>query len=67
MPLFVVISGKWAYTFSPDYEQLLAQQIQGDTPAKARASLLKTGVISYASVPETLPPAMYINFLVLVG
>jgi hypothetical protein len=66
-PLSVAMSGKWAYTFSPDYQQRLAQQIQGDTPAKARASLLKTGVISYASVPETLPPAMYITFLVLVG
>jgi hypothetical protein len=66
-PVSVAIRGKWAYTFSPDYQQRLAQQIHGDTPAKARASLLKTGVISYASVPETLPPAMYITFLVLVG
>jgi hypothetical protein len=66
-PLTVALSGKWAYTFSQDYEQLLAQRIAGDSPAKARASLLKTGVISYASIPNTLPAAMYINFLVLVG
>jgi len=66
-PLVVTISGKWVYTFSPDYEQLLAQRIAGDSPARAKAYLFKTGVISYASVPNTLPPAMYINFLVLVG
>ena len=66
-PLLVTISGKWVYTFSPDYEQLLAQRIAGDSPARAKAYLFKTGVISYASVPNTLPPAMYINFLVLVG
>ena len=66
-PLVVTISGKWVYTFSPDYEQLLAQSIAGDTPAKARKYLLSTGIISSASVPSTLPPAMYITFLVLVG
>ena len=66
-PVSVTISGKWAYTFSPDYEQLLAQHIAGDSPAKARKVLLQTGVIAYASIPSTLPPAMYINFLVLVG
>jgi hypothetical protein len=66
-PLFVTISGKWGYTFSPDYEQLLAEKIAGDTPARARKYLLSTGVIVQASVPNTLPPAMYINFLVLIG
>ena len=67
-PVFVTIRGKWAYTFSPDYEQLLAQQIAGDTPAQARKALLGTGIIAYASIPNTLPPAaMYINFLVLVA
>jgi Baseplate J-like protein len=67
IPLSVTISGKWAYTFSQDYEQLLAQGIQGESPARAKAYLLKAGVISYASVPATLPSAEYINFLVLVG
>ena len=66
-PLTVSLNGKWAYTFSQDYKQLLAQGIQGESPAKARASLLKTGIISYASVPQTLPSAGYIDFLVLVG
>lgn len=66
-PVSVTISGKWVYTFTPDYEQFLAQQIEADTPAQARKVLLRTGVISYASVPNTLPSSMYINFLVLVG
>jgi hypothetical protein len=66
-PVSVTISGKWAYTFSPDYEQLLAQSIAGDSPAKARKVLLRTGVISYVSIPSTLPPALYINFVVLEG
>ncbi len=66
-PFIVTISGKWAYTCSPDYEQFLAQVIQGDSPAKARASLLKFGVIAYASIPHTLPSVEYIDFLVLVG
>lgn len=67
-PFSVTIKGSWSFTFSQDYEQLLAQQIAGDTPAQARKVLLRTGVISSASVPSTLPPeATYINFLVLVG
>jgi hypothetical protein len=66
-PLTVTISGTWAYTFSPDYEQVLAEHIAGDSPAQARAYLLGTRVISSASIPGTLPPdAMYINFVVLV-
>lgn len=66
-PFIVTISGKWVYTFSQDYEQLLAQQIEGDMPAQAQKVLLQTGVISYASIPNTLPSAMYINFLVLAA
>jgi hypothetical protein len=66
-PLTIAISGKWAYTFSQDYQDALAQAIQGDTPAKAKAYLLKIGAIAYASIPSTLPAAMYINFLVFVG
>ncbi len=66
-PVTVILSGKWAYTFSQGYQGFLAEQIQGDTPEKARAYLLKTGVISYASVPNTLASADYINFFVLVG
>jgi hypothetical protein len=66
-PLTVSITGKWAYTFSQDYQQLLAEGIQGESPARAKAYLLKTGVISYASIPAPLPSAEYITFLVLVG
>src|SRR6266849_788103 len=66
-PLTLALSGKWVYTFSQGYLEFLAQEIQGDSPAKARAYLLKTGVISYASVPNTLASADYINFLVLIG
>jgi hypothetical protein len=66
-PLTVALSGQWAYTFSPGYEQLLAQGTQGESPAKAKAYLLKTGVISYVSIPNRLPPADYITFLVLLG
>mgnify|MGYP001217602449 CR=1 FL=1 len=66
-PLTLALSGKWVYTFSQGYLEFLAQEIQGDSPAKARAYLLKAGVISYASVPNTLASADYINFLVLIG
>jgi hypothetical protein len=65
-PFSVTIKWSWSFTFSTDYEQLLAQQIAGDTPAQARRVLLRTGVISSASIPDTLPPeSMYIDFLVL--
>jgi len=67
-PLTVTMSGTWVYTFSQDYQQSLAEQIAGNTPTQARKILLRTGVIAYASIPNTLPPvAMYINFVVLVG
>jgi hypothetical protein len=64
-PLFMTIHGKWVYTFTPDYQQYLAEKIAGATPFQARKVLLQTGVISYASVPNTLPPAGFIDFLVL--
>lgn len=67
LPLAITVSGKWAYTFTSDYEQFLAQAIQGESPAKARGYLMETGVISYASVPNTLPSAGFITFVVLVG
>jgi hypothetical protein len=66
-PLTVHLTGAWVYVISQEYEQDLAQHIEGDTPAQARTYLLHSGVISQASIPNTLPPAMYINFLVLVG
>jgi len=66
-PLTVTLRGTWAFTFSQGYQAYLAEHIQGDDPAKARAYLLSTGVISYASVPNTLASADYINFFVLVG
>jgi hypothetical protein len=64
-PLTVSLTGSWVYALNSDDQQSLAQAIQGETPAQARAYLLKTGVIAQASVPNTLPPAMYIQFLVL--
>ena len=66
-PVTVTLRGKWAFTFSQSYQDDLAEQIQGDTPEQARAYLLRTGVISYVSVPNTLASANYINFFVLVG
>ena len=66
-PLSVTIHGTWVYTFSTEYEQYLAQQIEGDTPAQARKYLLSTGVISQVNVPSTLPASMYIQFLVLMS
>jgi hypothetical protein len=66
-PFTMTLRGKWAFTFSQGYQDYLAQHIQGDDPAKARAYLLNTGVISYASVPNTLASADYIDFFVLVG
>lgn len=66
-PLTVTLSGKWAYTFSQDYQDFLAEYIQGESPSQARSYLLRTGVISYASIPAQLPAAMYINFVVLVA
>lgn len=65
-PLTVTLNGKWAYTFSQDYQDFLAEHIQGESPAQARSYLLRTGVISYASIPAKLPAAMYINFVVLL-
>ncbi len=65
-PLTVHLTDAWVYVVSQEYEQSLAQAIQGETPAQARSYLLHTGVISHANIPTTLPPAMYINFLVLV-
>lgn len=65
-PLTVHLTGSWVYVISQEYEQDLAQHIAGDTPAQARTYLLHSGVIAQASVPNTLPPAMYITFLVLV-
>lgn len=66
-PFTVRVAGSWAFVFTQDDEQLLAEKIAGDTPDQARKALLRTGVIADASISTTLPPAMYINFLVLVG
>jgi hypothetical protein len=64
-PLTVHLTGSWVYVISQEYEQYLAENIVGDTPQQATAYLLKTGAIAQASVPNTLPQAMYITFLVL--
>ncbi len=66
-PLTVHLTCAWAVVFTQNDEQLLAEKIAGDTPDQGRKVLEQIGVIAYASIPGTLPPAMYITFLVLVG
>lgn len=67
-PLTVTIHGRWAYTFSTDYKESLAEKIAGATPSQARKLLLRTSVIADASIPGKLPPdGSLIDFLVLVG
>ncbi len=66
-PFLVRVSGSWAYVFSQDDEQYLATQIAGDTPAQAKAYLLRTGVVSQATVPQTLPQdPSHIQFVILI-
>jgi len=66
-PLTVSCRGLWAYTLSQDYEQFLAGQIAGDSPQQARKYLLHTGLLSDATVPDTLPPdPAHIHFQVLI-
>ncbi|HEY6541857.1 MAG TPA: hypothetical protein VIZ18_13005 [Ktedonobacteraceae bacterium] len=55
-PLVVSIVGHWTYTFSPDYQEALAEHIAGATPSQARNLLLHTGVIVDATLPGKLPP-----------
>ena len=54
---------------SQDDKQLLAQHIAGETPQEAKAYLLKTGVVSQATItqPQNLPDYYHIKFLVVVG
>lgn len=68
-PLIVRVSGQWEYAISSDDEQFLAQQIQGDTPAEARAYLFRTVKVSRVSITptQTLPDYYHIKFLILIG
>lgn len=67
-PVTVSMQGRWTYTFSPDYQESLAEHIAGATPSQARHLLLHTGVITDASIPGKLPPdGSLIDFLVLVS
>lgn len=67
-PVAVSIQGRWTYTFSPGYQESLAEQIAGATPSQARQLLLHTGVIADASIPGKLPPdGSLIDLLVLVS
>ena len=68
-PLTVHVSGSWSYVFSQGDEQLLAQQITGETPAQAKAYLLKTGLVSRVTITQTqsLPDPYHIKFLILIG
>ena len=69
LPLTVRVSGQWESVFRQDDEQYLAQQIQGETPAQARAHLLKTGLVSRVTIMQTqsLPDFYHIKFLILIG
>lgn len=67
-PLIVTMRGQWAYTFTPVYEQELAEKIAGATPTEARKLLLHTGGIADASIPAKLPSDWsLIDLLVLVS
>ncbi len=68
-PFTVRLTGLWEYAITPDDEQYLAEQIQGDTPQQARASLFKTGLVSQVTMAKTqsLPDFYHIKFLILIG
>jgi len=68
-PFLVLLSGQWEYVFTSDDEQYLAQHLQGETPAQARAYLLKTGLVSRVTITRTqsLPDWYHIQFLILIG
>src|SRR6266566_1165783 len=68
-PFIVRVSGQWEYAITPDDEQDLAQHIQEETPARARAYLLKTGFVSRVTIrqTQTLPDCYHIKFLILIG
>jgi len=67
-PFVAQVSGTWVYILSQDYEQFLAQEIAGDTPAQAKAYLLQTGFVSQATVPQSLPEDPgHIHFQLLIG
>ncbi len=67
-PFLVHVSGQWSYVFMQNYEQYLAEQIQGETPAQARAYLFKTGLVSRVTITQTqtLPDFYHIKFLILI-
>ncbi len=69
LPFTVSLHGLWVYHLSQDYEQFLAERIAGDTPAQARAYLLKTGSVSRVTISQTqnLPDFYHIKFLILIG
>jgi len=68
-PLTVSLHGLWVYHVSQDDEQFLAEHVQGDTPAQARAYLLKTGFVSHVTIMPTqnLPDPYHIKFQVLIS
>ncbi len=67
-PLVVRCRGLWAYILTQSYQHDLASAIAGDTPAQARAYLLRSGVITQATVTQDLPKDPdYIRFQVIIG
>src|SRR5436309_4692811 len=69
VPLTVRISGTWSYVFSSGDKRYLAEHIQGETPAQAKAYLLQTGLITHVTFSQTpnLPDLYHIHFLILSG
>jgi hypothetical protein len=67
-PFQVQMSGTRVYLLSGDDEQVLAQQIAGETPQQARTYLLGTGFFTNAIVPATLPKDPdHIHFATMIG
>jgi hypothetical protein len=67
-PMRVQIMGTWVYLLPEDYEQFLAQQVAGETPAEAKKYLLSTGFILDATIPISLPKDPgHIHFEILIG
>jgi Baseplate J-like protein len=67
-PFTVSCRGLWVYNLPEDYEQFLAEQVAGHTPAQARKYLLQVGVFTRVMVSEQLPPdPAHIRFQVMIG
>jgi hypothetical protein len=67
-PLIVRCRGLWAYILTQPYQHDQAAAIAGDSSAQARAYLLRSEVITRATVTQDLPEDPdYIRFQVMIG